>query len=133
MVIFSFIVMVLVGVPVACVDSSLRVGIENLDKDTSLGHIYLPMALEVNGNWAIRSDIIGDEFVDLLLSHGEGVSGVTTITEVSFRDSHILVKWNRSGRGGRSGRCRRIIWLPLMIEESKLNIGVKSAVGILAK
>jgi hypothetical protein len=91
------------------------------------------MALEVNGNWAIRSDIIGDEFVDLLLSHGEGVSGVTTITEVSFRDSHILVKWNRSGRGGRSGRCRRIIWLPLMIEESKLNIGVKSAVGILAK
>ena len=125
--------MVLVGVPVACVDSSLRVGIENLDKDTSLGHIYLPMALEVDGNWAIRSDIIGDEFVDLLLSHGEGLSRVTTIAEASIRDSHVLVKWNRSGRSRRSGRCRWIIGLTLMVEESKLNIGEKSAVGILAK
>ena len=125
--------MVLVGVPVASVDGSLRVGIENLDKDTSLGHIYLPMALEVNGNWAIRSDIIGDEFVDLLLSHGEGLSGVTTIAEASIRDSHVLVKWNRSGRSRRSGRCRWIIGLTLMVEESKLNIGEKSAVGILAK
>ena len=109
--------MVLVGVPVASVDGSLRVGIENLDKDTSLGHIYLPMALEVNGNWAIRSDIIGDEFVDLLLSHGEGLSRVTTIAEASFRDSHILVKWDRSGRR------RRIIVLTLIVEEFQINLG----------
>jgi len=119
--------MVLVRVPIACVDGSLSVGIENLDKDTCFLDLHLPCALEVNRHWPIRSNIIGDEFVDLLLSHCEGFSLVTSVAKLSLRNCHILVKWDWSRRCGRGGRCRRILWLSLIIEEGKLNIGETSA------
>ena len=120
--------MVLVRVPVACVDGSLSVGIENLDKDTCFLDLHLPCALEVNRHWAIRSNIIGDEFVDLLLSHCEGFSLVTSVAKLSLGDCHILVKWNGPRRSRRDWRgCRRIFGLALIIEEGKLNIGEASA------
>lgn len=120
--------MVLVRVPVACVDGSLSVGIENLDKDTCFLDLHLPCALEVNRHRAIRSNIIGDEFVDLLLSHCEGFSLVTSVAKLSLGDCHILVKWHGSRRSRRDWRgCRRIFGLTLIIEESKLNIGEASA------
>jgi hypothetical protein len=74
LIVFPYLIGVFVGVPVVAVDSSLCVGIENLDKDTSFGDICLPSALEVDRDWAIRFDIIGDKLIDLLLSHQKGVS-----------------------------------------------------------
>jgi hypothetical protein len=74
LIVFPYLIGVFVGVPIVAVDSSLSVGIENLDKDTSFGNICLPSALELDSNWAIRFDIIGDKLIDLLLSHQKGVS-----------------------------------------------------------
>jgi hypothetical protein len=73
-IVFPYLIGVFVRVPVVAVDGSLSVGIENLDKDTSFGDICLPSALEVDRDWAIRFDIIGDKLIDLLLSHQKGVS-----------------------------------------------------------
>ena len=117
MIVFSDLIGVFVGVPVVAVDGSLSIGIEYLDKDTSFGNICLPSALELDSNWAIRFDIIGDKLIDLLLSHQKGVSKVTTVVELSLRDCHILVKWDRSGRR------RRIIVLTLIVEEFQINLG----------
>lgn len=121
-------VRVLVGVPIASVDSSLSIGIEDLEKDTSFANLYNPCTLEVNRYWAIRSDIIRDKFVDLLLSHHEGLSSLAIITigKVSVRDSHILVNWDWSGwnrRSRRSWGSRRILGLTLVIEEGQVNVG----------
>jgi hypothetical protein len=117
LIVFPYLIGVFVRVPVVAVDGSLSKGIENLNKDTSFGNICLPSALELDSNWAIRFDIVGDKLIDLLLSHQKGVSQVSTVAELSLRYCHILVKWYRSGRGW------RIVGLALIIEEGKVNLG----------